>query len=624
MTARHEDSLTRGRPARLGALPLLAYTAALAGVCAVTVTPAIAEARTITADVFIEREDAGGTTGCTLREAIRAINVRTNVNGCLAGDGVNDTIKLVQGAAYDVRLAAVADALTISRPLTIAGSGVDASSIIRPKNGVGNADLFVINSAGTVTIQGVILRDITGAHAVVIKPGASARLFYSWILNSGSSLNEGALWNDGGGLTLSSVEFSGCRGWQSGAIFNTGSVFIERSTFVGNNGARVGALHNYGASAWASVTDSTFGKNVAGNQATAIANVLGGTMELRGVTVLNNANDLGSSSAVSALRNDSPGTFKIQNTFISSNTNTAGTGSPNCTGPIMSLGYNYLGLTKPCPVVAQPTDVSGGTEGMTSNGGFPVRQGGVTRVYVPQTGSIAVAKIPESECTQTDQRGLGRKDGSHCEIGAVNRAHATLIVGNATTLASADTQMAAWLQGLGFDVYYHDDSWAAADLSNIGLTIAIVSTTVDDATVGTKYRDAPTGVVVNKISALDNMAMVATNALGTFPNAEAVTVPVASDYFHLAIGNAGANSINNGGGGWGTPAGTASTYVTYNVNGKPAVFRMNRGVAAAGGYVLPGGRISFPGWNTFFTGSGTTAGKNMFFEAVFWASRNRR
>jgi len=129
--------------------------------------------------------------------------------------------------------------------------------------------------------------------------------------------------------------------------------------------------------------------------------------------------------------------------------------------------------------------------------------------------------------------------------------------------------------------------------------------------------------VINKVSALDNMSMVASNAYGTFNTGQAVTVPVAIDYFHLLIGNAGANSINNGGGGWGTPSGSPTTLVTYNFNNKPAIFRFTPGSTVAGGFVLPGGRISFPGWPTFFTGSGSTAGKNMFFEAVFWASRNR-
>ena len=285
-------------------------------------------------------------------------------------------------------------------------------------------------------------------------------------------------------------------------------------------------------------------------------------------------------------------------------------------------------MTNRCqPVVTQLTDVFGGTEGMASSGNFPVRQGGITRIYVPQPGSTAIAKIPESECSSTNQRGLGRKDGSNSGgIEAVNRAHATLdIVGNASAPAAEDVQMASWLQGLGFDIYYHDDSSPAANFFNVGLTIGIISTSVSDITVGTKYRDAPVGMVINKISALDNMEMVAASAYGTFTTAQPVTVATASDYFHLKIGSAGANNINNGGGGWGTPAGSSSTtYVTYNFNSKPAIFRFTPGSAADGGYVLPGGRIAFPGWPSFFTGSGYPAGKNMFFEAVFWASRNRK
>ena len=220
----------------------------------------------------------------------------------MAGDGNNDTIKLVQAAAYDVRLAASTDSLTISRPVTIAGSGVDAASTLRPRAGVGNFNMFVISSPSTVTIQGVIIRDVNHAHAMMVNSGASARLMYSWVLNSGSSGDStgGALWNKGG-LTLSNVEFSGCQGWLSGAVYNTGSVFIDASAFVGNDGARVGAFPNNGSTAWASINNTTFGKNIANNQATAIANFNGGFLELNGVTVFNNGVESNSMFNIAAL-----------------------------------------------------------------------------------------------------------------------------------------------------------------------------------------------------------------------------------------------------------------------------------------------------------------------------------
>ena len=224
------------------------------------------------------------------------------MNGCLAGDGNNDTIKLVPGAAYDVRLSSTSDSLTINRPLTLAGNGVDSVNTIRPASGTGTVNLFVIASPSTVTIQGVVLRDIS-APALVVNSGASGRLFYSWIVNTGASLglNSGALVNNGG-LTLSGVEFSGCKGWLTAGVYNTGSVYIENSSFVGGNAARVGGLQNNGSGSWAYVVNSTFGKNIGDTQATAIAN-FGGTMELHGVTVLHNSTAPLSSFATAALRN---------------------------------------------------------------------------------------------------------------------------------------------------------------------------------------------------------------------------------------------------------------------------------------------------------------------------------
>ena len=113
-TIRLEPGHQRGRRAPR----LLTQAATSLGLFASLVVCASAEARTITADRASERDIVGGTAGCTLREAIKAINQRINVNGCLAGDGSNDTINLLAGTTYLVHLATTADSLTISRPVT--------------------------------------------------------------------------------------------------------------------------------------------------------------------------------------------------------------------------------------------------------------------------------------------------------------------------------------------------------------------------------------------------------------------------------------------------------------------------------------------------------------------------
>jgi CSLREA domain-containing protein len=313
---------------------LLTYAATSLALFASLVVCASAEARTITADRASERDIVMGTAGCTLREAIKAINQRINVNGCLAGNGSNDTINLLAGTTYLVHLATNADSLTISRPVTIAGGGVE-STILKPDTG-GNANMFVIASASTVSFQGVTMRDISGAHAIYVNSGASARVSYSWFINVGTSSGStgGAVVNYGA-MSIYSVEFSGCRGWGAGSLTNKGTIYVQDSSFIEGNGARAGAFLNEGATATATVINCTFGKNVGANQATAIRNGGGATLDLQSSTVINNRSTF-ETFAIGAVHNES-GTLKIKNTFISSNLNASSSPSSyNCVGSITS------------------------------------------------------------------------------------------------------------------------------------------------------------------------------------------------------------------------------------------------------------------------------------------------
>jgi hypothetical protein len=474
--------------------------------------------------------------------------------------------------------------------------------------------LFKISTTtGTVYFRGIRIHQITRGLALWVRPGSLAYAIDSHITASGneSDATNGCVQNEGS-LMLTDVEISGCRGWGAGAIANLGWMYMESSSVLDTvYSSRNGAIANQGAGASLYMYNSTIAHNQTANHSTALSNLSGATTELTAVTIVDNFRGSGTGSLPAV--NNVSGTVKLKDVLLARNSGT------QCAGAITSLGYNYLGQTgNVCtPSVAQPTDQSGGTIGLS-----PLRRvGRVTRVMVP-TGwpNPILAGIPESECPYSDQRGLRRYEaGANCEYGAVNRGHATIVVGNATTLPTEDTTLGQWLSDAGFDTYYEDDNNPAPFLGNPGLSIAVISTTVNDGTLGTKYKTAPIGIVVNKISALDNMSMVAANAYGTFSTAKTVAVPLDGSYFHHKIGNF-PNLINNGGGGWGSPENTATWLVYYMDNTKPCVFRYGKGVTASGGFVVPGGRIAFPGWNTFFTGSGTADGKEIFYEAVMWAS----
>jgi hypothetical protein len=424
-----------------------------------------------------------------------------------------------------------------------------------------------------------------------------------------------------GSLYMSSVEVSQCRGWGAGAILNTGWLYLDSTSVVDtSHSARNGAIANQGASAQLFVYNSTIANNHSIAHATALTNFAGATAEFYSSTVVDNVSDDPFGGSLPAINNVS-GTIKIQSTIIGRNTT-------QCAGAIQSLGYNYLGNSGAtcAPTVTQSTDKTGGAVSMGLSS--LRRVGGVTRVMVPTAGgggNPILNHIPQAQCAFTDQRGLRRSDfGSNCDIGAVDRGHATVVVGDAAALPAHDIIMKQWLSDAGFDTVFVDDNSAAPSLAVSGRSVAIISTSVDDATVGTKYKSAAIGTVVNKVSALDNMAMVNANDYGVFNSpAQSVGVPFNGENFHHKIGNY-PNLLNNGGGGWGNPATSSAVWMVYYMfNTKPCVFRINKGIAAASGFLMPAGRISFPGWNTLFSGSGTADGKEVFYQTVLWASVNR-
>lgn len=127
---------------------------------------------------------------------------------------------------------------------------------------------------------------------------------------------------------------------------------------------------------------------------TPVANVLGSV-----VTSTNN------SIAVDIESQNDQVTFK--NTIVAFNA------PNNCQGTITSLGYNID---------------SGTTLGFAATGDLsntdprlgPLQNnGGATLTMMPETGSVAVGRIPPANCPPTDQRGVARPQGPRCDIGSV-------------------------------------------------------------------------------------------------------------------------------------------------------------------------------------------------------------
>src|SRR6185369_5034328 len=221
---------------------------------------------------------------------------------------------------------------------------------------------------------------------------------------------------------------------------------------------------------------------------------------------------------------------------------------------------------------------------------------------------------------QTDQRGLKRRNQGTCEIGAADRSFGILVVGNATSPSSADTNLKNLLASNGIDVNLYDDN-SPAPLGYGGMDEVVISDSAVDATVATKYKDATVGVLVNKASVLDNMAMVATNAFTTITGDHVITLQYgAGTSIELAGGNLGMSHICGNGGSYATPASGSMKTALYN-NGSPPIFSFNYGGTGVGGYIFNNRRTVFPGVTNFFLSGGATSdGNTLFLESVLWTS----
>ncbi|MCL4861319.1 MAG: PxKF domain-containing protein, partial [Caldilineaceae bacterium] len=211
-----------------------------------------------------------------------------------------------------------------------------------------------------------------------------------------ANLDGGGIYNSGS-LNLTNSTFSDnsvTADSYGGGIYNSGSLDLTNSTFSGNRaGFYGGGIVNEGALA---VTNSTF----AGNSAFAG----GGIYNTGALTVENNTFFGNSASWVGgAIFNSSmPNMGTLRNTILANN-------SPggNCAGGVTDGGGNLVWGDTTCPGIhADPKLLA-----LADNGG-------ATQTMALDAGSAAIDAAVAAHCPATDQRGVSRPQGAHCDIGA--------------------------------------------------------------------------------------------------------------------------------------------------------------------------------------------------------------
>jgi CSLREA domain-containing protein len=543
---------------------------------------------------------------CTLREAIKAVNNHAAYRGCFAGDGNNDSLFLLSGT---ITLASTLPAITA--PMNIFGAGYNQTII--------TAHSLLIKGIAvqsSVGISNLSLRNFSDS-ALTISAGANLYLTSATIIGAGTDNSYGGCINNAGYFFAGSVQFESCNGFRGGVLHNSGSAYLWGSTLL-KSYAEHSLIWNTSS---LTLDTITIGPNHVAEGAGAVIN-FGGNVTITGSTIAYNTMTDTRTTAASALVNDS-GTMTVASSVLFGNSG----GSRQCIGSITSGGYNAFDAASTCTTLTtgdrsvndallQPLP-SPYYEAALSQKYYnlPVAAGGVGRVYLPATNSPLLRQASGFEvCGWSDQRGIGRNLDSSCDIGAVERGNALLVVGN-TTLSSGDKILKTQLESLGFVVTVVLDSASASSDAN-GKIVVVISESVTSTKVNTKFRDVAVGVLSLEPALFDDMMMTTAANLGTVT---AVT-PRVTGLFTTGFSGDILFPNSTATFGWGTPTSDATRFAYLPGTNKQFAFGYTTFSPMVNGFNAPAMRAAF------FTTDATvpllsTNGLRLLQEIILWTAQ---
>ena len=280
-----------------------------------------------------------------------------------------------------------------------------------------------IENRGKLTLMGVSV----GGNTADGKGGGVANWGFLDMMNSEVSGNS-SLTDDGGGIsssgraTIALSTIGGNKAANGGGINNLeGEMRLVDSTLSANAASAAGGgVRNSGA---LSVVNTTLSGNAAAAGGGGISNYAKGKADLNNATVAENATAASGGGIASA----TPDGVTIANTLIAANRDGANNG-PDCTGSLVSHGYNLVGNAAGCSLTG---DATGNQTDKDAKLGPLAKGDGPTATRPLLTGSPAIdAANPApptatgGTCAAADQRGVKRPQvgvpngKAICDIGA--------------------------------------------------------------------------------------------------------------------------------------------------------------------------------------------------------------
>jgi hypothetical protein len=343
----------------------------------------------------------------SLRKALGSVCVEGAIHfsSALAGQ----TITLISGP------------LTLGKNVHIDGSAAPGLTI----NGNHTDRVFIVSPGTTATLSNLIITNGYGWQlAGGILNNGSLTLDHVVVTQNTMATNAGDFWQGGGGIyngdgaTFNLIDSSVTNNqaaWSGGGIysfFNTTNTIV-RSTISGNVSNDVGGgIRSLGKF---TIVDSTISGNTATGWMGGAFFHTDGVMNIINSTIANNTAPGGTTGGGFV------GTFTAANaTLTLANTIIAGNSGPQCfyapwgsgTVTATSLGHNLV-TDATCFATASDLIVGEAKIGpLTDNGGPTLTQALLA-------GSPAIDAADDAACPATDQRGVKRPQGAHCDIGSI-------------------------------------------------------------------------------------------------------------------------------------------------------------------------------------------------------------
>jgi hypothetical protein len=284
--------------------------------------------------------------------------------------------------------------------------------------------VFIVNAGTTATLKNLTIADGFGWQlAGGILNNGNLTIDHSVVKNNVMATDNQDWWQGGGGiyvggggtltLTNSTIAGNSAGAANGGGLyaFQNTTVTISNSTISGNTAGNVAG--GYRSLGNVTIVNSTISGNTSSSWHGGAIFHTDGAMEIVNSTIANNfAPDWGAAAIFVGEYGSVPTSLKLTNTIVTGNHNDA-CNWWSTPGPVTvtSGGHNIL-QDGSCNPVGSDQVIADAKIGALADNGGPTW----THALLP--GSPAIDAADDALCPATDQRGVARPQGAHCDIGS--------------------------------------------------------------------------------------------------------------------------------------------------------------------------------------------------------------